>query len=250
MAADIGPTALVTGAARRVGRSIALALAEDGWRIGVHYHGSKDEAYAVVDEIGAMGGEAVALQADLGRLEDLAPVVEACSAALEAPTCLVNNAACFEWDSVETMDTESWHLHLDTNLRAPVFLAQAFARTLPAGASGNIVNLIDQKVWALDPHHFSYTIAKSALWTATRTLAQALAPCVRVNAIAPGPVLPHQGQSEEEFRQECRTTLLKRAVPIDDITGAVRFLLETPSVTGQMIALDGGQHLLWNADPR
>jgi NAD(P)-dependent dehydrogenase (short-subunit alcohol dehydrogenase family) len=134
-------------------------------------------------------------------------------------------------------------MHLDVNLRAPVFLTQAFARMLPEGATRSVINLVDQKVWNLNPDYFSYTIAKSALWTATQTLAQALAPRIRVNAIAPGPVLPHSGQTEPEFDAECRATLLKRVVSTDDVTAAVRFLLETPSITGQMIALDGGRHL-------
>jgi|SRR5665648_188349 len=239
----IAATVLITGAGRRLGRAIALDLAEHGWRIGVHYHASAAEALGLVDEIEAIGGQAVALQADLARVESLAPLVADCSRHLGPPTCLINNAACFEWDSAESLDAESWQMHLDVNLRAPVFLTQAFARQLPDGVSANVINLVDQKVRRLDPDYFSYTIAKSALWTATRTLAQALAPRIRVNAIAPGPVLPARDQTEADFAEECRSTLLKRVVSTDDVTGAVRFLLETPSITGQMIALDGGQHL-------
>jgi NAD(P)-dependent dehydrogenase (short-subunit alcohol dehydrogenase family) len=241
-------TALVTGASRRLGRAIALHLAERGWRVGVHYRASSAEALEVVGEIEALGGHAVAIQADLTRPAELAPLIETCAKRLGAPTCLINNAACFEWDSVETLDAETWQLHLDVNLRAPVFLTQAFAKGLRDGLSGNVINVIDQRVWRLDPNHFSYTIAKSALWTATRTLAQALAPRIRVNAIAPGPVLPARDQSEADFAEECRSTLLKQAVSADDVTGAVRFLLETPSITGQMIALDAGQHLVWSGD--
>jgi len=238
-------TVLVTGAGRRLGRAIALDLAQRGWRIGVHYHASAAEALSVVDEIEAMGGQAAALQADLSRLEDLAPLIGACGEHLGPLTCLINNAACFEWDSVETLNAETWAMHLDVNLRAPVFLTQAFAKRLPEHVSGDVINVVDQKVWRLDPDYFSYTVAKSALWTATQTLAQALAPRVRVNAIAPGPVLPARDQTEAEFAAECRATLLKRAVSTDDVTGAVRFLLETPSITGQMIALDSGEHLAW-----
>jgi len=237
-------TALVTGAARRLGRTIALDLAQSGWFVGVHYHASETEALALVDEIEAMGGRAKALKANLGRFQDLMPLVEACRRELGPPTCLINNAALFEWDSAEGCDEEGWDSHLDVNLRAPVFLTQAFAKTLPEGGTGNVINLIDQKVWNLNPDYFSYTIAKSALWTATQTLAQALAPRIRVNAIAPGPVLPYRGQSEAEFDAECRATLLKRAVSPEDVTSAVRFLLATPSITGQMIALDGGRHLV------
>ena len=237
-------TVLVTGAGRRLGRAIALDLAQSGWRIGAHYYASEVEALGLVDEIEAMGGQAVALQADLTRIEDLALLVQACGAQLGPPTCLVNNAACFEWDSAESCNESTWAMHLDINLRAPVFLTQAFAQNLPDGVPGNVINLIDQKVWRLNPDYFSYTIAKSALWTATQTLAQALAPRIRVNAIAPGPVLPHRDQTEADFAKECRSTLLKRVVSTDDVTNAVRFLLETPSITGQMIALDGGLHLV------
>jgi len=173
-------------------------------------------------------------------------LIEACGERLGTPTCLINNAACFEWDSAESLNAETWAMHLDVNLRAPVFLTQAFARALPDHVSGNVINVIDQKVRRLNPDYFSYTIAKSALWTATQTLAQALAPRIRVNAIAPGPVLAARGQSEAEFAAECRATLLGHVVSIDDVTAAIRFLLETPSITGQMIALDGGQHLAWN----
>jgi NAD(P)-dependent dehydrogenase (short-subunit alcohol dehydrogenase family) len=236
-------TALVTGAGRRLGRAIALDLAQSGWRIAAHYRTSEAEALGLVDEIEAMGGQAVAFQADLSRIEDLGAMVEACCARLGPPTCLINNAACFEWDSAESCNESTWAMHLDVNLRAPVFLTQALAQTLPDGAAGHVINLVDQKVWRLNPDYFSYTIAKSALWTATQTLAQALAPRIRVNAVAPGPVLPHRDQTEADFAKECRATLLKRVVSTDDVTNAVRFLLATPSITGQMIAIDGGLHL-------
>ncbi|HUU66062.1 MAG TPA: SDR family oxidoreductase [Methyloceanibacter sp.] len=241
-------TVLVTGAGRRLGRAIALDLAARGWRVGVHFHASADAAAGLVGEIEAMGGQAAALQADLARIEELSPLIEACGDRLGVPTCLINNAACFERDCADSLDAESWQMHLDINLRAPVFLTQAFAKQLPGGAFANVINLVDQKVQRLNPDYFSYTIAKSALWTATQTLAQALAPRIRVNAIAPGPVLPSRDQSEGDFAAECRSTLLKRVVSTDDVTAAVRFLLDTPSVTGQMIALDGGQHLAWTKE--
>jgi NAD(P)-dependent dehydrogenase (short-subunit alcohol dehydrogenase family) len=246
MAQDQGPaTALVTGAARRLGRAIALDLAHRGWSVGVHYHASAAEALAVVEEIESTGGQAAAFAADLARSEAPEPLMESCTAALGPITCLINSAACYEWDDIQTLDRDSWQTHLDVNLRAPIFLAQALARRLPQGRLGNVINIIDQKVLRPDPEFFSYTIAKSALWTATQTLAQGLAPQIRVNAIAPGPVLPSPKQSEEEFARECRATLLRRGVSVDEVTAAVRFLLETPSITGQMIALDSGQHLAW-----
>jgi NAD(P)-dependent dehydrogenase (short-subunit alcohol dehydrogenase family) len=250
MARDDEPgTVLVTGAGRRLGRTIALDFANRGWRVGLHYRAASADALGLVAEIERMGGKAVAFAADLARLDALSPLVEACAERLGPPSCLVNNAACFEWDTVAKLDGESWQAHLDVNLRAPVFLTQAFARVLPEPIPGNVINLIDQKVLRLDPEFFSYTIAKAALWTATRTLAQALAPRIRVNAIAPGPVLPSRNQGEAAFERESRATLLQRAVGAEDVTAAIRFLLDTPSITGQMIALDAGQHLAWKSEP-
>jgi NAD(P)-dependent dehydrogenase (short-subunit alcohol dehydrogenase family) len=249
MAQDRDPgTVLVTGAGQRLGRIIALDFANRGWRVGVHYHASSAEALDLVAEIEGKGGKAAALPADLARLEALQPLVRACAKALGPPTCLINNAARFDWDTIATLDGEPWQAHLDVNLRAPIFLTQAFASALPEPAAGNVINLIDQKVLRLDPEYFSYTIAKSALWTATQTLAQALAPRIRVNAIAPGPVLKSQGQSQADFELECRSTLLGRAVGTEDVISAIHFLLDTPSITGQMITLDGGQHLAWRSE--
>jgi NAD(P)-dependent dehydrogenase (short-subunit alcohol dehydrogenase family) len=251
MAQDQRPkTALVTGAGRRLGRAIALDLAERGWSVGVHYHASAADALAVVAEIEAKGGRAAAFAADLARMEAPEPLIESCTAALGPITCLINSAACYERDDIQTLDRDSWQAHLDVNLRAPIFLAQALARGLPKGAKGNVINVIDQKVLRLDPEFFSYTVAKSALWSATQMLAQALAPEIRVNAIAPGPVLPSLKQSEDEFAQECHATLLGHGVGLEEVTAAVRFLLETPSVTGQMIALDSGQHLAWRNESK
>lgn len=245
---QIPATALVTGAALRLGRAIAVDLAKRGWRIGVHHHTSSAEAERLVEEIERLGSNAVALKADLTCEDQLQSLVQSCADALGAPTCLINNAARFEWDSPDTLDWTGWQAELDVNLRAPIFLTQAFARTLPKDASGCVINMIDQRVWRLTPEFFSYTIAKSALWTTTQTLAQALAPRIRVNALGPGPVLPNRQQSEADFERECRSTLLRRGATVEEVCGAVRFLLETPSVTGQMIALDGGQHLLWGTE--
>jgi NAD(P)-dependent dehydrogenase (short-subunit alcohol dehydrogenase family) len=238
-------TVLVTGAGRRLGRCIALDFAVRGWRVGVHYRDSAQEALELVTEIVRNGGIAAAFGADLARLETIAPLLVACTEALGAPTCLINNASRFDWDVLDTLDAKTWQATLDVNLTAPVFLTQAFAKALPQQQRGNVINLIDQKVLRLDPEHFSYTIAKSALWIATQTMAQALAPRIRVNAIAPGPVLKSEGQSEASFEREARATLLQQPVNADDVTAAIQFLLKTPSITGQMIALDGGQHLAW-----
>lgn len=246
MAQDIIPgTALVTGAGRRLGHAIALHLARMGWRVGVHYHHAEDEAMALVGAIEALGGKACALQADLAEVAVLPPLIAACASRLGAPTCLINNAARFEWDDIATLDPAGWQAHLDVDLRAPVFLTKAFAEILPEPQQGCVINMIDQRVWRLTPDFFSYTIAKAALWTATRTLAQALSPRIRVNAIGPGPVLPSHRQSPAEFERECRSTPLGRGGTPEEVCAAIDFLLATPSMTGQMIALDGGQHLAW-----
>lgn len=200
MAQDKDPrTVLVTGAGRRLGRIIALDFANRGWRVGVHYRASAADGLDLVAEIAGKGGKAAALPADLARWDASAPLIEACAAALGPPTCLINNAARFEWDTLATLDGENWQAHLDVNLRAPIFLTQAFAKALPEGPEGNVINLIDQKVLRPDPEYFSYTIAKAALWSATQTMAQALAPRIRVNAIAPGPVL-RPGAEPSRFR--------------------------------------------------
>ncbi len=246
MAKSSSPTsrvALVTGASRRIGRTIALALADDGWAVAVHYRSSAQEAAEVVAEIEAGGGRAAAFDCDLSDAQAVAALVPRVSHKLGSLSCLVNNASEFMLDSLATMTTETWDVHLDVNLRTPVFLAKAMAEQLGEAQSGNVINIIDQRVWKLTPEFFSYTISKSGLWTATRTLAQALAPRVRVNAIGPGPVLQSVHQADAEFADECRSTLLQRGAGPAEIAAAVRFILAAPAMTGQMIALDGGQHL-------
>lgn len=236
-------TVLITGAARRIGRAIALDMARAGWAIGIHYRKSRPDAEALSAEIVALGGNAALLEGDLSQFRCLEGLVADCSSALSAPSCLINNASEFQLDTVESTDEAVWDTHLDVNLKAPVFLAQAVARHLPPDCSGNIINIIDQRVWKLTPDFFSYTISKAGLWTATRTLAQGLAPRIRVNAIGPGPVLRSVHQTDSDFEAEALSTLLHTGPSIDEITAAVRFILSSPSMTGQMIALDGGQHL-------
>jgi NAD(P)-dependent dehydrogenase (short-subunit alcohol dehydrogenase family) len=236
--------ALITGAARRIGRAIALDMACNGFAVGVHYRHSRADADGVVAEISAGGGTAVALDADLGDTKAVARLVERCAESLGAPPCcLVNNASEFLLDSIDTLTEDLWDTHQTINLKAPVFLAQSMLRLLPLNVEGNIVNIIDQRVWKLTPDFFSYTISKAGLWTATRTLAQALAPRIRVNAIGPGPVLQSVHQTPADFAAEQSSTLLKRGPSPEEIAAAVRFILATPSMTGQMIALDAGQHL-------
>lgn len=236
-------TVLITGAARRIGRAIALDLAAHGWRVGIHYRRSREEAQAVADDIGRAGGTAATLPANLADLDELQSLITRCSDALGAPTCLINNASEFFLDTIASLTPAGWDTHLDINLKAPVFLAQALYRNLPEGTAGNVINIIDQRVWRPTPEFFSYTISKTGLWTATQTLAQAMAPTVRVNAIGPGPTLQSVHQTQSDFAAEATSTPLSRGPTLDEITAAVRFILATPSMTGQMIALDGGQHL-------
>lgn len=241
----IPPVALVTGAARRIGRAIALDLAGAGWAVAIHCGRSRADAEALCREIGATGGKAIVLQADLADPAAVAGLVPECARRLGAPTCLVNNASLFLEDPAPTLDTNLWDRHMAVNLRAPVQLARSLAEHLPAGRPGNVVNLLDQRVWRTVPTFFSYSISKSALWTATRMLAQTLAPRVRVNGIGPGPVLRSEHQRAEDFAAQAAATLLGRPTTPEEIAAAVRYILSAPSMTGQMIALDGGQHLAW-----
>ena len=236
---------LITGAARRIGRQMALDMATDGWDVAVHCNASRAEAAEVVAAIRALGRRAVVVAGDLADAATPERLVAEAAAALQGLTCLINNASVFEPDEVGQISLDSWSRHQDINLRAPVMLAQAFARQLPKGEPGNIINIIDQRVWKLTPRFFSYTTSKSGLWTATRTLAQALAPRIRVNAIGPGPALPSPRMDEAEFAKQARLTLLQRGTSPMEISAAVKFIVSQPALTGQMIALDGGQHLSW-----
>ncbi len=237
--------ALITGAAKRIGRAIALALADAGYDIAVHYGTSHQDADSVVAAIVAKGRHAVALQADLTHEAEVSALVGTAAKALGPVTCLVNNASLFERDEALTVTRESWDAHLDTNLRAPFVLMQEFARALPADASGNIVNIVDERVWNLTPHFISYTLSKAGLWTLTQAMAMALAPRIRVNGIGPGPTLPSPRQSAEQFAKQQAGVPLKRGATPEEIAEAVRFIVANGAMTGQMIALDGGQHLGW-----
>ena len=236
---------LITGAARRIGRKLALDLAAEGWAVAIHCNSSRDEAETLRSEIAGQGGRSSIVVGDLADPEVPDRLIDAAASALGPLTCLINNASRFEPDEASSVTLESWTSHLDINLRAPVFLSQAFAAQLPGDAAGNIINIIDQRVWKLTPKFFSYTASKSALWTVTRTLAQALAPRIRVNAIGPGPALPNARMEEADFERQSRLTLLKRGTSPEEISAAAKYILSAPAMTGQMIVLDGGQHLLW-----
>ncbi|WP_439813844.1 SDR family oxidoreductase [Zavarzinia sp. CC-PAN008] len=236
---------LITGAAQRLGRAVALDLGAQGWRVAVHYRRSRADADAVVAAIRAQGGTAAAVQADLSIEADVQALVPQAVAAIGPLTCLVNNASEFEFDDAAGATRASWDLHMEANLRAPFVLMQAFAAQLPAERQGNIINLLDQRVWRLTPKFVSYTVSKAALWTLTQTMALALAPRIRVNGIGPGPTLPTSRQAPEHFRHQVESLPLQIQTPLADICAGVRFILGAPSFTGQMLALDGGQHLAW-----
>lgn len=238
--------ALITGAGKRIGRALAEALGQDGWSVAVHYRASARGAEETSAAIDAAGGHGVIVQGDLTEEKDLKALVPAASEKLGGPlTLLVNSASTFEDDTALSHNRQSWDLHFDANLRAPVALAQAFARALPADQKGLVVNMIDQRVWKLNPQFFTYTLSKAALLTATTTLAQALAPHIRVNGIGPGPTMKSVHQTEAEFEAERKATLTGEGSDPVEIVRALRYLIAAESVTGQMIAADGGQHLMW-----
>jgi NAD(P)-dependent dehydrogenase (short-subunit alcohol dehydrogenase family) len=242
---SIPRVALVTGSAKRLGRAMALRLAREGFDIAIHYAGSEREAEATASEIRALGRRAITLRADLAVEAEVTTLISAVTDALGAPGVLVNNASVFERDEWDDATRESWDRHIEPNLRAPFVLAQAFAKALPAGAEGVVVNLLDQRVWSLTPHFTSYTVSKAALWTLTQTLALALAPRIRVNGIGPGPAMPSPRQSQAQFDRQCASVPLRRGTSAEEVADALVAILSLPAMTGQMIALDGGQHLQW-----
>ena len=242
----VGRAALVTGAGQRLGRAMAEALGQRGAAVALHYRGSVEGAKAAAGVVTSAGGRAVLVCADLTDEADTQTLLPRAAEALGQPIdILVNNASTFEGDSALDHSRLSWDLHMQTNLRMPILLSQQLALALPPGHKADIINMIDQRVWKLNPTFFTYTLSKAALWTATQTLAQALAPNIRVNAIGPGPTLRNARQSEDDFRKQAEATLLKVPVGAENIVQALLFLLDAKLVTGQMIAVDGGQHLGW-----
>jgi NAD(P)-dependent dehydrogenase (short-subunit alcohol dehydrogenase family) len=238
-------TVLVTGGAKRLGRAIVLDLARHGWNVALHYHSSEKEARATAADAATAGVKVALLKADLAREADTAGLVAAAVKELGPLTALVNSASLFENDDWYSVSRESWDRHMETNLRAPFVLAQAFAHQVPRDGAGAIVNIIDQRVLKPTPQFLSYSLSKAGLHWLTVTLAQALAPRVRVNAVGPGPTIINARQSQADFARQREATILGRGAEPQDVCEAVRYLLEAPATTGQMIAVDGGQHLIW-----
>lgn len=237
------PVALVTGAGNRIGAAIAMALAMEGHAVVIHYRSTADGAKDVRDRIRAEGGKAEIIKADLAKRAQRSTLI-AQSAELFGPlTVLINNASVFEPDSARDVDEALWDAHFAIHAEAPIFLARDFAAQLPDGAEGNIINLIDERVLHPSPAFFSYYLSKSVLWTATQTLAQSLAPAIRVNAIGPGPVLPSTHQTQAEFDRSVEALPLRRHAGPEAIARGVLAILSMPAFTGQMLALDGGRHL-------
>jgi NAD(P)-dependent dehydrogenase (short-subunit alcohol dehydrogenase family) len=239
--------ALVTGGAQRLGHAIAVELARHGFSIALHCNSSLDEAEETIAQIKTLGQRSVILQADLTDEAQVTQLIPRSIEGLGPVGVLINNASRFDRDEWHDASRDSWDAHMELNLRAPFVLTQAFARALPPGAEGVIINMIDQRVWSLTPHFVSYTISKAGLWALTQTMALALAPHIRVNAIGPGPALPSPRQSRVQFARQSASVPLGHGTSPAEVARAAVTILSLPAMTGQMIALDGGQHLQWAA---
>ncbi len=236
---------MVTGGARRIGRAIVEALSAKGYAVVIHCNASRTEADVLADRLHASGGQAAVVQADLALPDPVAGLMAEAAKPFGPVSLLVNNASLFIADTLQTIDVPTWNRQFSVNIRAPSVLAGTMATALPADRRGAIINIIDQRVWKLTPEFYSYTLSKSALWAATRTMAQTLAPRIRVNAVGPGPTLGNVHDGETGVQHEAAGVPLQRKVDPREIADAVLYLAEAESVTGQMIAVDGGQHIGW-----
>ena len=237
---------LITGAATRVGKAIALHFAQRGWNIALHYFRSSSKAKKLKKEIEQNWVKVILIKADLKNPKQTEKIISIAKKKLGTIDCLINNAALFEKDDITNFTVKSWNDHLNINLLAPTILIRQFAKQASKKTTSNVINIIDQRVFKLTPFFMSYTISKSALYTLTKTMAMRLAPNIKVNGIAPGPTIKSKRQTEKHFRKQVKSTLLKKSVSLDDICDTVEFLLNNNSVTGQVMAVDSGQNLSWN----
>lgn len=245
-------TVLITGGARRIGRALALHFAQNGWNVAIHYHmADADVLQSLIECVESWGQKAFCIQADLRIESEIVRVIPDAVAAVGPLSLLINNASIFKYDTLDTVTSQSWGEHLSANLTAPVLLMQAFAahaRDCERAGEGryqkSIINILDQRIERVTPQFFSYTVGKIGLWAATQSAALALAPDIRVNAIAPGFVLKSEGQTDEHFDARLMRTPLQRAVPLADICAAAHFLATSSSITGSVLMVDSGQHLV------
>jgi len=235
---------IITGGATRMGAAIAKKLSGPNIEILIHYNKSKLKAEKLKKELSSKGTKVYLVKGDLSKETDIKKIIKFAKSKLKFFDCLVNNASLFENDKLENFSLDSWSKHLRTNLRAPALLTKEFAKNVK-GKNNNIINIIDQRVFKLTPYFFSYTLSKTGLYTLTKTSAMSLAPNIRVNAIAPGPTIKNQRQSEKHFKKQYLATPLKRQVDVEQICNAVDFFIKNISITGQVLAIDSGQNLNW-----
>ncbi len=235
---------IITGGATRMGAAIARKLSGPNIEILIHYNKSKLKAGKLKKELSSKGTKVYLVKGDLSKETDIKKIIKFAKSKLKYFDCLVNNASLFENDKLENFSLDSWSNHLRTNLRAPALLTKEFAKNVK-GKNNNIINIIDQRVFKLTPYFFSYTLSKTGLYTLTKTSAMSLAPNIRVNAIAPGPTIKNQRQSEKHFKKQYLATPLKRQVDVEQICNAVDFFIKNISITGQVLAIDSGQNLNW-----
>ncbi len=238
-------TVLITGGAKRIGSNIAISLANNNYNVIITYKNSRKEAKELCSYLNKKDKIAYAIKVDLTKKSQVKNLFYDANSLFTPISCLINNASLFEYDNLSSLNSLSWEKHIKSNLEAPIFLSQMFYKLLPKRSYGDIINILDQRVSNLTPHFFSYTISKSALWTTTKTLALDLAPKIKVNAIGPGPTLRSIHQSNDQFLKQCRSTPLRIGASPEDIAKTVNFILSIKSMTGQLILVDGGQHLGW-----
>ena len=235
---------IITGGATRIGAAIAKQLSGQNKEILIHYNRSKSKAEKLKKDLSKNGTKIYLVKGDLRKETDIKKIIKFAKSKLKIFDCLINNASLFENDKLENFSLDSWSKHLRTNLRAPALLTKEFAKNVK-GKNNNIINIIDQRVFKLTPYFFSYTLSKTGLYTLTKTSAMSLSPNIRVNAIAPGPTIKNQRQSEKHFKKQYLATPLKRQVDVEQICNAVDFFIKNRSITGQVLAIDSGQNLNW-----